>query len=76
MTINSLDNIANDFVYNFIREKQLIDEVFDAYKAGVEPLETLVKKLNEETSSDLRKYIVHGRFMFLMLAFGFALKIF
>lgn len=54
----------------------MIDEVFDAYKAGVEPLETLVKKLKEETSFDLRKHIVHGRFMFLMLAFDFALKIF
>eukprot|EP00105_Crassostrea_gigas_P034958 XP_019919106.1 PREDICTED: RING finger protein 17 isoform X8 [Crassostrea gigas] len=30
------------------REKQLIDEVFDAYKAGVEPLETLRQQMHED----------------------------
>lgn len=54
----------------------MIDEVFDVYKVGVELLERLVKKLNEEISFDFRKYIVYGRFLFFMLVFGFVLKIF
>lgn len=42
----------------------------------MEPLETLVNKMKEETSCcfGLRKFIVHGRFMSLILAFDFALK--
>lgn len=59
----------------FIREKQLIDEVFAAYRAGVDPLETLVNKMKEETSSGLKKkFILFVADSCLLVAFDFAYK--